>query len=98
MGHELGHWKLNHLTKNILINTIYMLLYGLILIPFVDNQEFLVAFNIRMESYFLLLALYSWLYLRTIDIPVRWGINWLSRRFEYEADAFAVKIGYAKAA
>lgn len=62
VAHELGHWYKDHLKKSVLVNVVYMTIFGAIMVPFVDNKEFLFAFSIGMESYYMQLVLYILLY------------------------------------
>ena len=62
VAHELGHWKKNHINKIVVINTVYMGVFGALMIPCIDNRQFLAAFNIHMESYFMTLVLFALLY------------------------------------
>lgn len=87
IAHELGHYKLKHIQKNILIGTIssFLIFY------LVANLH-----NISL-SWFNLNSIYE---IASLPLLVLWGsiiglifqpiTNWLSRKFEYEADAFAI--------
>ena len=35
VAHELGHWKLSHTMRMAIFNTFYMLIFGLIMTPFI---------------------------------------------------------------
>ena len=83
VAHELGHWKKSHITKMVIFNMFYMFVFGLIMLPFIDNKQFLSAFNIHMESYFMTLVLYALLYIRSADVAIRIFIHWLGRRHEF---------------
>ena len=96
VAHELGHWKKSHISWMIAFNTLYMGVFGMIMIPCIDNKQFLAAFNIQMESYFMTMLLFALLYMRSVDVPIRLFINWMSRQNEFSADAFAVKAGFRK--
>ena len=98
VAHELGHWKKSHITKMVAINTVYMGIFGLFMIPCIDNEQFLAAFNIQMESYFMTMVLFVLLYQRSIDIPIRMFILWFERKNEYEADHYSVEMGFGKEA
>ena len=80
----------------IVFNTFYMLVFGLLMIPCIDNENFLASFNIRMESYFLTMVLFTLLYQRSADVVIRCFIHWLERRNEYEADRYAVEVGFGE--
>ena len=97
VAHELGHWKQGHINRMIGLNTVYMGIFGAIMIPCIDNKQFLASFNIQMESYFMTLVLFALLYERTVDIFLRMFIKWFERRHEYEADKFSVMMGFGNA-
>lgn len=87
-AHELGHYQKKHIIKNILIG----LLTTLITFYFVSHfyNFFLVKMNFQshyqisaLPLLFLILSLFSLLLM-----PIN---NFISRKFEYEADEFAVQ-------
>ena len=94
IAHELGHWKLKHQLKTVVMNTVYMAFFGVIMIAVIDNNSFLDSFSITHESYFMTFLLFILFYQRSVDIPLRLLIKWRERRNEYEADAYSVRIGY----
>ena len=75
------------------MNTIYVILLALLMIPLMENDAFLAAFGFYHENYFILLFLYVHLYYYTLDITMRIFINWSSRVFEFQADEYAVRVG-----
>lgn len=77
VAHELGHWKKSHISKMVIFNTFYMFVFGLIMLPIIDNKQFLSAFNIHMESYFMALVLYALLYIRSADFVIRLLVHWI---------------------
>ena len=96
VAHELGHAKLHHIAKMMVFNCFYMLVFGALMIPVIDHKEFLASFNIYMESYFMTLVIFILFYQRSFDVPIRLLIKWIERKHEYEADAYAVKVGYGQ--
>ena len=60
--HEIGHHKKKHIPKLLVFNTFYMLIFGALLIPLVEREDFLASFNIHMNSYLMLLLFYALLY------------------------------------
>ena len=55
----------------LVINTIYMTIFGAFM-ALIDNQStFLVPFGIYMESYVMTLIFYGLIFQRTVDIPLR---------------------------
>jgi len=49
--HELGHWKEYHLYRSIPIDTMYMVIFALFLMPLVNNHILLASFGFKQESY-----------------------------------------------
>lgn len=88
IAHELGHFKKKHIVKNIVIGTVSSFL-TLYLIAFLyQNSLQWFGFNSITEIAALpLLALWSML-LGLIQSPLG---NILSRKFEYEADEYAIE-------
>lgn len=94
--HELGHLKMHHITKMMVINMFYMLVIGLFMVPLIDNPYFLNAFNIHMESYVMTLWLVYITFTYSVHFIMTWFLNFYSRNREIEADAYAIKCGYGK--
>ena len=38
VAHELGHWKLKHTWRMALFNMFYMLVFGLLMTPIIENE------------------------------------------------------------
>ena len=87
IAHELGHYKKKHIIKNILIGTISSFL-TLFLIAFLykDSLSWFDFTSITQVAALPLLALWSML-IEIIQTPLG---NILSRKFEYEADEYAI--------
>ncbi|XP_055636042.1 CAAX prenyl protease 1 homolog [Toxorhynchites rutilus septentrionalis] len=97
LAHELGHWKLGHIRKNIIIMQIQMFLIFVAFshlfkyaplyqaVGFPENvQPILIGFLVIMMY---VLAPYNTL--------ISFAMTMLSRRFEYQADEFANGLGYS---
>jgi len=97
LGHELGHWSMNHVLKNILIAQVQIFsvfaLFGYLskssplyqAFGFTDSQPALIGLMIVLQY---ITAPYS--------AVVGFLMSVLSRRFEFQADAFAANLGKAK--
>jgi STE24 endopeptidase len=87
IAHELGHYKKKHIIKNILIGTVSSFL-TLFLIAFLykNSLSWFDFTNITQVAALPLLALWSML-IGLIQTPLG---NLLSRKFEYEADEYAI--------
>lgn len=87
IAHELGHYKKKHIIKNILIGTASSFLTLYIIAMLYQNSLSWFGFSsITQVSALPLLALWSML-IGIIQTPLG---NMLSRKFEYEADEYAI--------
>lgn len=88
IAHEIGHYKHKHITKNILIGTISSFLTFFLIAELYNISYSWFGFeNITVIAAFPLLALWSML-IGVIQTPFS---NWILRKFEYQADEYAVK-------
>ncbi|CAI7814716.1 unnamed protein product, partial [Closterium sp. NIES-53] len=94
IAHELGHWKLGHTIRFFLLSQALMLIQcsGFI---FVRSQpDIFRSFGFKEEPVIIAILLFQ--HLSTpVSHLLDFGLNIISRTFEYQADAFAVKMGYA---
>ncbi|CAB1334932.1 unnamed protein product [Coregonus sp. 'balchen'] len=79
LGHELGHWKLGHTVKNIVISQELFMAFG-----FYDSQPTLIGLMIIFQFIF-----------SPYNEVLSFCLTVLSRRFEFQADAFARGMGRA---
>lgn len=89
LAHEIGHYKKRHITKNILFSMATTLLMFFLLSLFLGNREFFTAFGMQEISTYAGLVFFSFLY---TPLSTLLGIVSLhfSRKYEYEADAYAI--------
>uniref|UniRef100_A0A1I8PJE7 CAAX prenyl protease n=1 Tax=Stomoxys calcitrans TaxID=35570 RepID=A0A1I8PJE7_STOCA len=98
LGHELGHWKLGHVTKNIVIMQVNLLLIFIVFnycfkyAPFYEALGFAPGVRPILVGLFIVLTYVMAPY----NAILEFAMTMLSRRFEYQADEFAQKLGYAK--
>merc|ERR1712029_1276563 len=97
LGHELGHWKLNHVAKNIVIGQVQIFLMFALFAYLSKSKSLYLAFGFE-DSQPVLIGLM--IVLQYITAPYSAVIGFLmsvlSRRFEFQADEFAAKMGKAK--
>ncbi|KAG5362168.1 CAAX prenyl protease 1 [Yarrowia sp. C11] len=99
LGHELGHWKMNHILQTLLAANANVLTLTLGFLPFAHNESFYSALgffaNDRPAAF-----LFNTFYLHVID-PIQIGVtffmNAMSRKNEFEADQFSKDLGYGDA-
>ena len=88
IAHEVGHYKKNHNIKGILLTIIQSGIMFIILSFFINNNDLFAVFKMTNISVYAGLFLFSILY-----SPIQTIINlfyfYISRKNEYEADAFA---------
>ncbi len=95
-AHEFAHAKYKHVIKTLPFSLIRSLLtivlFGLIL----EVSQFFTPFGFTQANYFfamILLDALIWPFSNLADM----ALNYISRKHEYEADAFAAKEGYGEA-
>lgn len=97
LAHELGHWKLGHVTKNIVIMQVHMFLM-FAAFAYLFNYDPLygaLGFPEGTRPVLIGLLIICNYVLASYNAVISFGMTVLSRKFEYEADAFAKKLGYA---
>ncbi|KAK9831266.1 hypothetical protein WJX74_009873 [Apatococcus lobatus] len=95
LAHELGHWKLSHTTKNFVLQQ-GILLANLGLFTFARNSPRLFnSFGFtEVKPAFIAFTLFQ-LISSPVDEVIGFFNNMLSRKFEFQADNFAVELGHA---
>ncbi|MFQ5902775.1 MAG: M48 family metallopeptidase [Candidatus Binatia bacterium] len=90
LAHEMGHYKMKHVRRMLVIRGIYLLVGLYILGLLVDYQPMFRAFDLERPSNYGALVLFS-----LLSSPVTFYLNplmnFLSRKHEYEADRFAAR-------
>lgn len=97
LAHELGHWKYNHVWKNLLLAQISILINFYVFDMLLHYHPMYIAFGFT-ESEPILIGLI--IVLTYILLPINelidFGQTVCSRRFEFQADNFAKGLGYAE--
>ena len=94
LAHEMGHYKKKHILKTIVLSILTSGLMFYVLSLFINNQGLFAAFKMQETSIYASLIFFGFLY-TPIDMILSIFGSMLSRRHEYEADAYAVET-YAK--
>lgn len=90
LAHEIGHFKRRHIQKSMALSIGITGLVFYTLGVFLNNPELFAAFGMQQVSVYASLIFVGFLYgpiLRVLSIFA----NLLSRRFEFEADSYAVE-------
>ncbi|KAM9687785.1 CAAX prenyl protease 1 homolog isoform 4-T4 [Trichechus inunguis] len=97
LGHELGHWKLGHTVKNIIISQMNSFLCFFLFAVLIGRKELFAAFGFYESQPTLigLLIIFQFVFSPYNEV-LSFCLTVLSRRFEFQADAFAEKLGKAK--
>ncbi|MDP8214109.1 MAG: M48 family metallopeptidase [Candidatus Euphemobacter frigidus] len=90
LAHETGHYKERHFLKNIIVSIFSTGLMFFILSRFINNPGLFDAFQMKHISVYASLFFFAFLY-APIDMALSLFGNYLSRRFEYQADAFSAR-------
>ena len=90
LAHEIGHYRKKHIFKSLLISILTTGLMFFILSLFINNKDLFAAFGMQETSIYASLFFFGFLY-APIEMVVGILGNILSRRHEYEADAYAIE-------
>lgn len=88
LAHEVGHYKLKHIIFNLLATILLTGLTLFILSLFVNNPELSLAIGVTTPSFHAALIGFVLLY-SPISTITGLAMNFLSRKFEYQADDYA---------
>jgi len=99
--HELGHWKHGHTLMNLVISSAHIFvlfwLFGTVMYSGSTSQDMIRQFGYgEAQAVMVSLMVFTMLYSPTEQV-LRLLMTMLSRRFEYQADAFAVTQGRGEA-
>uniref|UniRef100_A0A3B4A8V0 CAAX prenyl protease n=1 Tax=Periophthalmus magnuspinnatus TaxID=409849 RepID=A0A3B4A8V0_9GOBI len=96
LGHELGHWKLGHTVKNIVISQMNSFLCFSLFAVLIGRKELFVAFGFTHSQPTLigLMIIFQFIFSPYNEL-LSFCLTVLSRRFEFQADAFARNMGKA---
>lgn len=97
LAHELGHWKMGHVTKNIVIMQVHLFLMFAVFGWLFNYDPLYGAFGFPVGTRPVLVGLLIICnyVLASYNAVISFAMTALSRKFEYEADAFAKRLGYA---
>ncbi len=97
LAHELGHWKLGHLWITTFVVPLITFLTTFLFLYLLHQKALHRAFGLKGEQIpFGLAVLMSTLFLEYMISPICWIRNGISFVTEYQADAFAAKLGYGR--
>jgi len=89
LAHEMGHYKKKHIFKTIVLSILTTGVMFYILSLFINNKELFAAFQMQETSIYASLFFFGFLY-TPIDMVISVFGSIISRKHEYQADAYAV--------
>ncbi|CAO3571417.1 unnamed protein product [Mortierella alpina] len=95
LAHELGHWACNHTLRMLAFNQVQIFAIFYLFSQFIHNKEMYISFGFTNSTPTLIgFLLFQFLY-SPVESVIAFVANMLSRKHEFEADAFARDLGYA---
>ncbi len=90
LAHEMGHYKKKHIFKTIILSILTTGVMFYILSLFINNKELFAAFQMQETSIYASLFFFGFLY-TPIDLVISVFGSIISRKHEYQADAYVVE-------
>lgn len=98
LAHEIGHWKLNHLTQLLVATQASVASSFVLFSAFLENKSLFHSFGFGFDSVYppiIAFTLFSFAS-SPLNCLTQFNMNLLSRKNEYQADQFAADQGYSK--
>ncbi|KAK0109591.1 hypothetical protein ONS95_002276 [Cadophora gregata] len=95
LAHELGHWSLGHTTRLFGISQAHFFYIFALFSVFINNKSLYQSFGFHNEFPIIIGFILFSDALAPMDTVIKLLMNILSRKYEFQADAFAVKLGYS---
>lgn len=96
LAHELGHWSMSHTTKLLAINQTNVFYLFALFSTFIHNKSLFDAFGFHRERPIII----GFMLFNEVQSPmesiIKLVMNIITRSFEYQADNFALKLGYSQ--
>ncbi len=90
LAHEIGHYKKKHIIRNMIFGILNTGVTLYLLSIFITHQGLFEAFYMKQQSVYAGLLFFGMLY-APIEMLLSPVLNVFSRKFEYQADRFAVE-------
>jgi STE24 endopeptidase len=89
LAHEMGHFKLGHIIKHIIFSFVSIGLMLFVFSLFINETWLYDAFLMHTQPIYAGIIFFGFLY-EPISLIIRVISNYFSRKYEYQADAYAV--------
>lgn len=98
IGHEIGHWAKSHLLKTLIFSQANLSLIFLLFSAFFRNNSFYTSFGFApVANQPIIIGFMLFMdVLKPVECVMGFLSNVISRKHEYEADAYAVDLDYGK--
>ncbi|XP_048239837.1 CAAX prenyl protease 1 homolog [Haliotis rufescens] len=97
LSHELGHWKLSHNLKNLIISQVNMFLCFMVFAMLINRKDLFLAFGFNTQPKLIGLFIIFQFIFSPYNEVLSFCMTMLSRTFEFQADAFAKTLHRATA-
>jgi STE24 endopeptidase len=91
LAHEIGHFKKKHIVQSIVAGILQMGVLFFLLGQFLNNSGLFEAFSVKEVSVYGSLVFFTFLF-EPISKMLSVAMMWLSRKNEFEADAYAAEV------
>lgn len=91
LAHEIGHYRKGHLVTSLLVGILTTGAMFFLLGLMMNNRSLFDAFGVKETSVYVSLVLFGIVMSPVNDVLSVAG-NWLSRKHEFEADAYAAEV------
>lgn len=88
LAHEMGHFKLKHIIKMLVVSTLQTGLMFFLLSLTINNEGLFEAFKMDSLSIYASLIFFSFIF-SPVNLLVSVIFNFISRKHEYQADSYA---------
>ncbi|TPX70608.1 Ste24 endopeptidase [Spizellomyces sp. 'palustris'] len=95
LAHELGHWQYNHVLQMLVIIQLHLFSLFYIFSSFINHVPLYRSFGFSTQPPLIGFTLFQYIILPA-EMVLSFLQNVVSRKNEFQADAFAKKLGYAK--
>ncbi|KAJ3271780.1 CAAX prenyl protease 1 [Terramyces sp. JEL0728] len=95
LAHELGHWYHNHVFKRLLVAQAHLFVLFYCFNFIVNLQSLYTSFGFTSKPIIVGFLLFQFIY-SPVETLIGFFMNVISRRDEFQADAFAKKLGHDK--
>jgi STE24 endopeptidase len=94
LAHEIGHWAQSHIMQLLGVSQVHLFSIFALFSAFVHNNSLYESFGFHSQHPILIGFIIFNDILQPVETFLTFAMNLLSRKFEYEADAYAVRLEY----